>query len=221
MTMELFEKMLRQNCKKCYADLHSGKRIKRLKKRRELNNSLTDLIRKGEEIGYPELFSSCIRSFGYVMEDSARDYAKAMGATVEKKITQLNTEIDLVFTIGDTVYNFESKVNLELDSGKTVNTHRRLKRVHNAVSNLLDCEINHLNLVTKILTWTKPTADDAMRIVKKPLTKDMIMGYIEFFQIFNVSTTQEQFETMLKRVWKEEVEIFFTPKKDSQTVLSE
>ena len=219
MSLEIFEKILRQNCKKYYADLSNGERINRLQKRRELNNSMTDLIKRVEKIGYTELYTSCIRSLGYVMEDTARDYAKAMGATVEKKIKQLNTEIDLVFIIGDVVYNLESKVNIELDSGKTANTHRRLKRIHNAIDNLLDCEVNHLKLITKLLAWTKPTADDAMRVVKKPLTKDMMMGYAEFFQLFNVIVTQLQYEDMIRRVWKEEVEDFFTPKANPQKTL--
>lgn len=210
MTLNKFEEILRAQCNKSFKDLKNGKRKEKLLKRREKVYSMTDLIRKGKGIGAIELFSSCVKTFGHVLEKSASTYAKGMGADVKAKKEILGIKIDIVFILNDkTAYNLESKSNIELDKGKSEKAKEMLKCKHNVVNQALKCKLYGYKLVSKILVWTKPTAQAASKIVKKPLTIKELLGYKEYFDLFNVQINEEKFENMIQRVFEEEVEAYF------------
>lgn len=213
MTKEQFEKCVIHQCQLHYADLKNGKRVLRLEKRRKQMRSLTDFIKVNESIGPIELFNSSARTFGYVMEDAARDYAKLRGADVEKKIKYMKTKIDLMFKYNGVIYNLESKTDVELDAGKSKIEKRRLGKLHEAANALFDCDYDNTKLITKMLVWTAPLSSIAVKFVKYPLTENDLMGYMDFFILFGVEINEQQFGHMIRKIWYEEVEAYFYPKK--------
>lgn len=209
MTLNKFEQILRKQCQIAFKDLKDGKRKEKLRKRREKVYSMTDIIRKEKEIGVIELFSSCIKTFGHVLEKSASAYAKEMGAVVYPKKDIISIKIDIVFRLNKEAYNLESKSNVELDKGKSEKAQEMLKKKHKVVYQALKCKLYGYKLTSKILVWTKSTAKEASEIVKIPLTEKDLMGYKEYFDLFKVKINNQDFENMIQRVFQEEVEVNF------------
>jgi hypothetical protein len=209
MTLQIFEEILRKECNRLFADLKSGERARRLQKDRAAVHTLTDILRKSRDIGELELFSSCVKTFGHVLEASAAGYAAQAGAEViaEKNIGAV--KIDIVFIWKNTVYSLESKANIELDVGKSENTFTELRRKCIIISQALKCDVRGYSCVSKILVWTKATAHDAAKKAKYPITEDDLMGYVDFFGVFGAVVHPSDFEATLQKVFHEEVEAYF------------
>lgn len=206
MTLDIFEKELRQECKTIYSSLRDGTRSTKLKKK-EIN-SLTDVFYIGRD-NPRKLFQGCVITFGNALENTMMNYAENMGATVYREKSFLSLEIDGLFRIINNVYNLESKANIELDKEKTREAFEALQRKHEIVYNGLECRNKRWQVISKIVVWTKETSLDAYQTAKKPLEQEHLMGFKDFFELFHVTVTKDEFFVMLQRVWIEEVEVFF------------
>lgn len=206
MTIKIFESKLKEQCQELFTDLRNGKRKEKLKLKKI--NSLTDVMFLGRE-NPRKLFQSCIISFGNVLERATMLYAKEMNAKVYPNKKLLAADIDIVFRIKKIVYNLESKANIELDLGKTKKALETLGRKHTIVFNALDCQNERWQVVSKFIVWTKEDSKEAFQIAKKPLEEKHLMGFKDFFQLFNIQVTKEEFFKMLQRVWIREVEAYF------------
>jgi len=203
MTLKIFENNLKNQCKLLFIGLRDGSRKEKLKNKRI--NSLTDVMFIGRK-NPRKLYQSCIITFGHVLEKATMQYAKEMGAKTYGDKKFLASEHDIVFRIKQLVYNLESKANIELDLGKTKKALETLNRKHRIVFNALDCQNERWQVISKFIVWTKETSDEAFVISKRPLERKHLMGFKDFFEIFNVSVTKEEFFSMLQKVWIEEVE---------------
>jgi len=206
MTIQIFENKLREECKRLYESLRDGSRKEKLKHKKI--NSLTDVVfinRKNTK----KMFRSCIITFGNVLERATMNYAEEMKATTYKKKRFLAADIDIVFRIRRIVYNLESKANIELDLGKTKKALETLQRKHRIVFNALDCQNEKWQVISKFVVWTKATSEEAKGIAKKPLTDKDLMGFQDFFNLFNIKITKDDFFKMIQKVWVEEVEAYF------------
>ncbi len=206
MTLEIFEEKIRKQCERLYISLRDGSRKEKLKFKQI--NSLTDVVFKNRK-NPTKLTRSCIITFGNVLERATMDYAEEMKAVTYKKKKFLAADIDIVFRIRRIVYNLESKSNIELDIGKTKKAFETLNRKHKIVFNALDCKNENWQVISKFVVWTKPTSKEANAISKKPLTEKNLLGFQDFFKIFEVDVTKEDFFSMIQRVWVEEVEVYF------------
>jgi len=206
MTLKIFEKILREKCKELYKTLRSGERQKKLINKNI--NSLTDIVHIGRK-NKKKLFQSCIITYGTVLERATMSYAKEMGAKIYKNKKFLASDIDIVFSINPIVYNLESKSNIELDLGKTKKALETLKRKHKIVFNALDCQNDRLQVISKFVVWTKETSDEAEKTAKSPIKKQHLMGFKDFFKLFNINVEKQEFLYMLQNVWIEEVEAYF------------
>ncbi len=206
MTLTLFEEKIREQCKILYLSLKNGSRKEKLKKKK--TNSLTDVMFLGRKNPL-KVYRSCIVSFGYVLERATMNYAKDMNAKVYQDKRFLAADIDIVFRIRKLVYNLESKSNIELDVGKTKKALETLKRKHKMVFNGLDCQNEGWQVISKFVVWTKEDSEEALIIAKKPLEKKDLMGFKDFFKLFNVEVNKKEFFDMLQKVWIEEVEVYF------------
>jgi len=207
MTLNLFEKALRIECKKAYEDLIDGSRQKRLSKRRI--NSLRDIMFIGRANPLI-LYQSCIITFGSVLERATLNYAKLNGKKIYQNKNFLSAKIDIVFRINNKVYNLESKGNIELDAGKTKKALETLVRKHKMVFNGLDCQNEGLQVISKFVVWSKATAEDAAKVAKRPITEERLMGFQNFFELFGVEVSEKDFFEMLQGVWLDEVEAYFS-----------
>ncbi|GAJ04914.1 unnamed protein product, partial [marine sediment metagenome] len=70
--------------------------------------------------------------------------------------------------------------------------------------------MGEMPVVSGIIVWTQPTGEKAIRLAKKPLKKTKMFGYLDFFKIFDVTISEEEYKEMIRRVWKEEIERYFT-----------
>ncbi len=207
--IDIFEHELRLECKRLYISLKNGSREKKLLS--EEPKSLMDVM----FIGRPnpnKLFRSCIITFGHALEKATMNFAEKMGAKVYRDKRFLASDIDIVFRIKNTVYNLESKANIELDLGKTKKAVETLDRKHKIVFNGLDCQSQGWQVISKFVVWTKETSKDAMKVSKKPITEKRLMGFKDFFMVFNTNVTKDIFFKMLKNVWDDEVEAYLLEK---------
>lgn len=206
MTLELFENELRTECQRLYFSLRDGSRNEKLKEKSI--NSLTDVFFIGRQ-NTQKLFHSCAITFGKALEVSTINYAEKMKAKVYRDKRFLSADIDIVFRIRNIVYNLESKSNIELDIEKTKKAFETLMRKHKIVFNGLDCQNEHLQVISKFVVWTKETSVEASKIAKKPLEPRYLMGFKDFFELFDIHVTKDEFFNVLKRIWIDEVEVFF------------
>lgn len=206
MSLKIFEQELKNECQRLYSDLRDGSRQKRLLKNK--GNSLMDIVSIGKNNN--KIFRSCIITFGKVLEKATMNYAEQMKATkVYKKKRILAADIDIVFRIRKIVYNLESKSNIELDIGKTKKALETLQRKHRLVFNALDCKNEGWQVISKFVVWTKANSEDANKVAKKPLEEKHLMGFQDFFNLFEVSVDKDEFFNMIRTVWTEEVEKHF------------
>lgn len=222
MTLKLFENKLRYECKRLYSSLENGTRKTKLNTKKV--NSLTDVMFIGRD-NPRSLFQSCIITFGHALEKATMNYAEDMGAKVYRDKKFLASDIDIVFRLKNIVYNLESKANIELDLGKTKKLVETLNRKHKIVFNALDCQTEKWQVISKIVVWTKETANEASKTAKKPLNEKNLIGFKDFFLLFKTEVTRQEFFYMLQCVWIEEVEKLFDNKpiieKNKQSNLNE
>jgi len=200
MTLKIFEQELRKECQISYADLKTGKRKNKLKNK-EIN-SLTDIF--FDKNNPLKIYRSCVITFGNVLENTAMSYAKTMGYKIWDKKNFMGIKIDILFQIIKTIYNLESKANIELDAGKTRRTLEMLNKKHKAIVN--SQQASNVPVISKILVWTKADAKEAIKVAKTPLEEKHLMGVEEFFRLFKVEIKKEEFFKMIKNVWDEEIE---------------
>lgn len=205
MTLKIFESKLKKQCKILFSTLRDGSRKEKLKAKKI--NSLTDVMFIGRE-NPRKMYQSCIITFGHVLEKATMTYAKEMKSKVYNNKKFLVAEHDIVFRIKQLVYNLESKANIELDLGKTKKALETLNRKHKIVFNALDCQNERWQVISKFIVWTKETSEDAYLVAKRPLEKKHLMGFKDFFKIFNVEVNKEEFFKVLQSIWKEEVEAY-------------
>ena len=148
-------------------------------------------------------------TFGNVLEKTTMDYAHTMGKIIYKNKNFLSAKIDIVFKISKNIYNLESKSNIELDAGKSKKALETLKRKHKLVFLGLDCNNDGLQVISKFIVWTKPTSKEAAKTAKKPIEEKHLMGFKDFFALFNIKIETNDFFDILQKVFQEEVEVFF------------
>ncbi len=206
MSLKLFEDKIKDQCNILFDTLREGSRQDKLKLKKV--NSLTDVMFLGRE-NPKKIQQSCIITFGNVLERATMSYAKEMNATVYPDKKFLASDMDIVFRIRKIVYNLESKSNIELDLGKTKKALETLKRKHKIVFNALDCENERWQVISKFVVWTKEDSKEAYQIAKRPLEEKDLMGFKDFFELFNVEVTKKEFFKMLQDIWRKEVEAYF------------
>lgn len=199
MSLKIFERILREECKKDYEDIRSGKRIIRLQKKRDERNSMKDIIKP--RIDTADIIESCLRTFGNTMQKASLLYAKKQGAKIlNGKFGRI--EIDNLWEFHNVVYNFESKLNINLDKGKSRETKNEL---HDKLKAIEYSFRNEVEIISGILIWTKASGDEAKKIAKSPLKNIDMFGYRDFFNIFGIIITDDMYEEMIRRVWGEEI----------------
>lgn len=206
MTLDIFEELIRQECRKSYADLKDGRREDKFTKKKK-TNSMIDVVFLNRK--NPCRFQqSCTITFGNVLEKTAMDYAEKMNAKIFRNKNLLASNIDILFQLDKSIYHLESKVNIELDNDKTRKALESLKRKSTVIFNALRCHEEGWQLTSKFVVWTKEDAIEASLTAKHPLVVKNLMGFKDFFLLFGVDVTKEDFFKMLQGVWIEEVEAY-------------
>ena len=150
----------------------------------------------------------CIR-LGCIMEKAIRTYilqrAESIPTEVKESFWEYSakkTQWDVPFKKGNTVYLFETKYNLDLDTEKT-----------NAVIDKLDTysiflrkyyKTQDINTVVNLVTLSFARATDVPKTALKNslnAVKDIyLIGYSDLFEIFGVKVTQKMWESFHSKV---------------------
>lgn len=211
MTFQLYSKILREEVKRLFLDLKTGQRQEKLKKNKL--NSLRDIFYK-DRPNPSKLIQSCSITFGKALENAGNNYVKQLG----KKTFNgnfLGSDNDGIILIKNIIYNIESKGNGELDNEKSEAVRKRLiekeKKVKAAKNANLRYKNENIQVISKLIIWTKPTSKEAKKITKSFLFKEEnLWGFKDFFKMVNEDVTEKEYYDLLQNIWKEEIEIYFT-----------
>jgi len=206
MTLEIFEELIKIECEKSFADLKDGRRKLKFDKKIK-TNSMIDVVFLNRD-NPCRFHQSCTITFGNVLEKTAMNYAERMDAKVFRNKNLLASNIDVLFKINRMIYLLESKVNIELDNEKSRKALESLKRKGTIVFNALRCQDEGWQVISKFVVWTKEDALEASTTAKKPIDVRNLMGFKDFFMLFGVNITKQEFFNMLQKVWVEEVEAY-------------
>jgi len=73
----------------------------------------------------------------------------------------------------------------------------------------LDCKNEGWQVISKFVVWTKANSEDAKKTAKKPLEEKHLMGFQDFFKLFEVEVNKDDFFKMIQNVWLDEIEKYF------------
>jgi hypothetical protein len=114
-----------------------------------------------------------------------------------RDLSRYGHQLDLLFRYRKTIYYFEIKSNLNLDTEKSksvVNKLRKLKRT-------LKKQYPKSNIVSAVLS-ARYSRGESIRNIKHPIRPSHVYGYSDFFDIFNVPSSPTHWKRMFKRVGK-------------------
>lgn len=109
-----------------------------------------------------------------------------------------NKQIDCIFKKDNTIYYFEIKNNINLDTEKSKAVYNKVLEVDEYLKNLYP----ELKIISGILTMRFSNRDiiNIYKIVKKPMDKLIIYGYTDFFSIFNLDMDEEYFMILINNI---------------------
>ena len=135
---------------------------------------------------------------GNVLEKSFKDFLIETDQVLVDERSKINhVQIDLLFLYKDIIYYFEVKNNINLDTEKSKTTLNKIKKIED----FLKKESPKKQVVSKILNSRYSGYDvEILNFIKKPLSIDDIYGYQKFFEIFDISVKQEEWESFFGQI---------------------
>ena len=106
-------------------------------------------------------------------------------------------QIDLMFIYRDDCFYLESKNNINLDTEKTLATYNKVK----FMEKYLKDNFTKYNTYSKVLS-NRYHSFQFMKHYKKPLDKDTLFGYGDFFLLFDEQVSIKNWETFFNNVGK-------------------
>ena len=154
-----------------------------------------------ELLDVPRYQSICIK-LGTIFERSINYYINNNEINVDNMITIHpkinNKQIDCIFKKDNTIYYFEIKNNINLDTEKSKAVYDKVLEIEKYLKNLYP----ESKIISGILTMRFSNRDIINRcnIVKKPIDKLIIYGYTDFFSIFNLDMDEEYFMILINNI---------------------
>jgi len=115
---------------------------------------------------------------------------------------EYGSQIDVMFSYKDTVFYFESKNNVNLDTEKTIATKEKIVRIEY----LLEKDYPDKIIISKVLS-NRNSRTEMVNFYKKPFTQNDFYGYSDFFDIFSIDVSKKDWETFFfeqgKRILEE------------------
>ena len=186
-----------------FEDLRDGRRIERMERRPR--TSLTAFIKDSDAVDKSDVENSCYRTMGNVYENTGNKYAKKMGARVVNGRDH-GIRTDILFKIGSTWYNIESKSNINLDTEKSDAMQRNIDRKERKISEVFHVAESGETIVSVTVVWDAGDMYEAGRYSHGLVSTSRLIGIKEFFEIFEKNISKEDFRSATQRVWKNEVD---------------
>lgn len=167
---------------------------KKKNKHKKSNGSLLELL--------PKLASSqsIMIKLGNIFEEVINKYIKEIIKN-NSDYSYLNfkckKQLDLVFRKKNTVYYFEIKSNINLDTEKTIKTKDKLEEIEELLllkypNYLIKCKILNLRFTQKEL--------EKEAKFKKPLKITDLVGYDHFFKILGITVNGNIWKSMFEKI---------------------
>ncbi len=145
-------------------------------------------------VGFSE--QSVSIKMGHVQERSFSTFIKNIdGVELDQRMI-LNHQIDLLFDYKGKKYYFESKNNMNLDTKKSA----KEKEVLISVKKFLIEEVGNENLVEAKFLNSRYDTTENISFFTRPIEKKDVIGYSDFFKIFDIDISREQWETFYLEV---------------------
>lgn len=171
--------------------------LKKKKEKNKSNGSFNELIYRGISNQSLNII------LGTILEKA---WKEAISFSKDSFLIDIKTvsshQIDIIFRNNDTIYYFESKNNLNLDTEKSIATFNKIKAVESGLREIYKNE----TIVCKILSNRYFDAESA-KLYKKPINKNILIGYGEMFDILGEHVTEEEwekffFEEVGSKIWR-------------------
>ena len=104
-------------------------------------------------------------------------------------------QIDTLFKYKKKVYYFEIKSNMNMDTEKSLQCKHKIE----IVNTFLKKHYKNCDVISKFLSVRYPNAEEVKHF-KKPIEKQMIYGYADFFKLFNIKVNNKMWENMFKKI---------------------
>jgi len=144
---------------------------------------------------------------GNVFEKAFNELAKTCGAKaieyedITKPQMVNGHKMDTLFEYKNCIYYYENKTGVGVDTEKAEKTYQKIKNMKKYL-----CEkYSSKEVISKILTATFPIGAMATNC-KKPISTDNIIGYREFFSIFDIKDVDDDNWVQLLKVMGKKVE---------------
>lgn len=153
-----------------------------------------------ELLNFPNVSKQSISiKMGNILENSYNKFideneiAKSI-KNVEKD--NINHQIDIMFLYNNNLYYFESKINLNLDTEKSKATIYKIKKIEEYLTK----KYSKYNIICKLLSSRYDTSSNVKHTKKQYIDYCDVYGYSDFFKIFGVEVTKEQWENFFNEV---------------------
>jgi len=158
-------------------------------KKRKEHGSFSEILFSGIS------FQSINIRMGIVLEKSWNEY---IASIPNAKIINLQIldkkQIDLLFEFNNSIFYFEIKNNVNLDTEKSKATFNKIQDLKILLEKHFSKPVNAFLLLNRYSDSKK------IKSIKKPLTKSIIYGYSELFKMFDIAVNEKDWNDFFKSV---------------------
>ena len=106
-------------------------------------------------------------------------------------------QVDVLFEYKNTIYYFESKNNMKLDTEKSIKSKDKLIYIRK----FLKRKYKSKKIICKFVNMWVYNSDN-MDYIKSPIHKSDIYGYVDFFHIFDINVSKREYNKLLSSIKK-------------------
>lgn len=144
---------------------------------------------------------SIVSQLGFKTENSINEYVNTHSDVTNLRMMYPkigNHQVDVLFKYKKTIYYFESKNNLDMDSEKSIKSNEKIRNI----KKFLKKEFRGYRIVCKYLNMWIHGSNQMNRLKGRINVKD-VFGYSGFFRIFGVHVTKSEFNKLQSCVKKQ------------------
>ena len=168
-------------------------------KRMQLKEKDTETGSLIELLNFPRS-QSIMSRLGFALEKTFNRFLESTkGVKIlnsKRDVALYGHQLDLLFKYKKTIYYFELKSNLNLDTEKSKSVVKKIQKL----KRLLQAKYPKNKIVSVALS-ARYDRKEEIKHIKRPINANIhLYGYADFFDIFGVCTTKGRWEAMFKRI---------------------
>lgn len=139
---------------------------------------------------------SVLSQLGFKTEQAINEFVNTQSGVTNLKFLypQIGPhQIDVLFEYKNTVYYFESKNNMQLDTEKSLKSIEKIR----SINKYLRRTYRGKRIICKFINMWEYSSDN-MTYLKRTIRKKDIYGYSDFFRIFKIDVSKREFQNLIK-----------------------